>query len=1484
MSEEQEDLNLNELVGNLLAAHNESEPVQDLEHETADLNEEFPELQETSVEPGIDFGDEDLAAVVAQAIGGMDHVAENGSKPQQIGHEHRQDTGNEVLGESSELGEVNKEQEWAHILQQGLLQEQLPSTQDNVLSRAEATTAEDLDQEDEALRRAILDSLQHINVSGDGFAEGKKDQMQAEPTQASRSSKEKKASKSKSSKKSSKKKSSKKKKESSKKQKNVEKSSKTGKAEEKKADDDLLNFEDVIKSFMDQASLGSTSTSNLTEVDTRRAAQSYESSDPETQALVQATLKAFEKDLVDKSDKSSHASTSKKKSSLKGTEGHKKPAKSSTLKNKKSSKVQSTSTTVKSKGSSSKHKRKSSKAKAHVSSEPEDDDFSKALADMVNRVVNTSLTEPQGRQEPAVAPSGSLNDMAASAEIAGANATDQEEGFDLNLIMQNAMAMAFQDESQSESQREVSDDLNRELGDLNISDLLESIKVTKGRKKVASKKKQTSISEVTPTSKKAGASTKSQSRRVSNASRPGFGFTSQELSAALNAAGTSFSGLSGTLSFPTALKEEAQPGKLKKPGQSQISTEKLLRRKYSIAVNVAASVARKNIRKKNREARKKLLEARESARAERKRRKEEERVNKESERKELEVIVSRGPPYPSDLRLTKSGKPKKPYRRYTPEELAKRAAAPPAEEQKSQKIKRERKKREKKPKKIPLSALKKIPLFNFAKDKSLLETKGGLNDIDGTLARIPLKNSESKAGSVEINLSGETLRNSNSLQTSLTETRGDLGKSKASKPGPYDRAQKTVVHREKVPFHPPWIMPSQPPFALPVARRKKKDRSKGHSHARRASKSLRSSHSRRNNSTFVSGNKIIPAAFFPIINTLKAAARSKTAAGATPEEASRHLGLMLRQASTTIAHVLAAARGHSKRDYASIRSQDEIKKLQEEDQEIKRIPLFGISSSKAAGKPAITDNEDSVARVLKISHSPRTTTEPRPELESTSESINIPDEEKEKSEVFSAAPAEDSSRKDSPLNATEKAHGKEAISNTHVSRDEKKPRFKDRTQPSAVEHLDSAYQVSIKLEADENAVPNMSQVKGHSAHSPSEAYLSPVINSDIEVTKESVRKSTFKEPLSSVKSDVLSTNLENMVRNQLGGKHEANASLPANFDTIISTAIADLVKPQAKPRKKYTKKSTPVLNIEGIVPPSLKVEVEAEERLPDVEVSYGDRKSGQPTALINAPVRPLNIMKTEEKGSRFHVPTTTAAGEALLASAMRRAKKHLDSESLVTLKKAVNNERKRKWREANAKKNKGHDLRARLKKRANALFGEQNSSEKSQWYDQEYAKRAVKLEEEPRELQVPSAEPTTSVSDPEILAIIADTLDKPEVAKAIEKEIVDEAGTMCNNKRGVKRQRGSHEMSFESSGVGQIHIQAGRFSQKAKHLPPVENTQELIDPTLIGSPKRQKNEIAADINRDLTDNIEKEVDGRNKRVISRGSLLKRPGYLNAESE
>ncbi|KAG0378333.1 hypothetical protein BGX24_004110 [Mortierella sp. AD032] len=82
-----------------------------------------------------------------------------------------------------------------------------------------------------------------------------------------------------------------------------------------------------------------------------------------------------------------------------------------------------------------------------------------------------------------------------------------------------------------------------------------------------------------------------------------------------------------------------------------------------------------------------------------------------------------------------------------------------------------------------------------------------------------------------------------------------------------------------------------------------------------------------------------------------------------------------------------------------------------------------------------------------------------------------------------------------------------------------------------------------------------------------------------------------------------------------------------------------------------------------------------------------------------------------------------------------------------------NRERKKRWREANEDRNKDNDLRCRVNKRANKLFGKQESEHKSRWIEEEFGKRQMKRKDKERRRNPNSAgsvEPTPAPTTPTV--------------------------------------------------------------------------------------------------------------------------------------
>lgn len=1481
-----DDLNLNELVGNLLAAHNE-----ELEHADIPIpnseqhSEELPPQEEHDNQVGgtsshndnehtadMDFGDEDLAAVVADAIEGIDYSNRErlNEQPQidESSHEQPQGGNKEDYQDGVSHTTQSKEEEWAQILQQGIL-----AVDQEAQGNTQQIQEEHLDQDDEHLRRAILDSLHQLDQE-----ETHQDQQEHKSTQSKDKKQSKKSSKKKSQKKELQKKS---KKSSSKKDKSHQKQ----RHSQQGADDDILNFEDVIKGFMEQSGDNAVDMNNTTTSHQTNSFTNQDMGDMEAQALVEATLRAFESELMG-SEPTSKKSSSKKKSSTIGKSKKKATSEKKAAQAKVKSAKTTTSTTSKAKSKSSdspKKKKKSAKKQEQQSDAYIEDDFSKALAEMVNQVVNTSLTDPH---DPILSSSTQQQEqhqshsephqlqlqqqpLPNSLSQGSSDSPNTDMGFDLNQIMQNAMAMAFQDQMQDQLDPSVVEDFNRELG-MNVSDLLDSATDTSRKKKQHATKKKSADKVTAVKTKKSNKKAKEQEPKRKSEIIPVSVSNEKEL-------------VQPSLVIPTSKKLAKVAPRPKKPIKPQPSPEEVLKRKYATVASAAASEARKIIAKKNKEERLKLKEQRQHARETSRRKKEEERKRQEAERKELEEIVAKGPPYPPDLKVTKSGKPKKPYRRYTQEEMARRASMPAEELGKPKKVKKERKKKEKKLKRIPLATLKKIPLFNFSKKSVPFDVRNKLNDIDGTIAKIPLKSARAAFDGDKSSSSSTPIPIPKSANDEKRKKRSR--EKKLKKASEFDPNKKTVIHREKIPFHPPWTLPSYPPLALPVARRRKKEKKLEDS--RKRSKNYRISKKKSQPLTLNAGNRIISASLFPIINTLKAAARARAAVtGASPEESNRQLSAIIQQARLTIAQTLAVARGQSGRDYSSIRTQDDIRKLQQKDNNAKRIPIFSLAKIKGVNtndnassvpkKQHDSDGKSSTLPAKRLASSAHSSAQvhnmklmPTIKLQDSVDETFVPaavtkipiaeiapvefkvdstqEENKGKKEgEKSNVPSDErtstilpSAIKDSPEShaAIAQIVTKVPLSDpapVKVPLDEKTVSFKSQVkkekEDTVPNNSNNALSDSYQIENTSAAVKNVQQHEkeyeglrvgldggekniGNEGNKGKETFGLEKVTEKTKGGEISALSEPTKPSADSAGGPQVQSIVENLVKHQLLQSHGGNAELPSNLSSIISDTISTLipnleldgdVKPLMK--RKYTKKKQQVLNLDGLVPPGthmMKLEPKEPSELLKEATPLNQSSSEASKDRSNLPDRsnkPAPPRMDKRRRStidsqpvfNFNIPSKDANGNPLRSmSIMRRVKKHLTSDDFNKLRKDVNNERKRKWREANEKKNKDNDLRARLKKRATILYGESESSEKQKWFEEEYARRKVKLEDSLSETtpNKTSDEPTTNITDVEVLNMIAISLGKIEIARAIEKEIIDEASGLKPEKKTTRKRK-----------------------------------------------------------------------------------------------
>ncbi|CAM0143124.1 unnamed protein product [Umbelopsis sp. WA50703] len=110
-------------------------------------------------------------------------------------------------------------------------------------------------------------------------------------------------------------------------------------------------------------------------------------------------------------------------------------------------------------------------------------------------------------------------------------------------------------------------------------------------------------------------------------------------------------------------------------------------------------------------------------------------------------------------------------------------------------------------------------------------------------------------------------------------------------------------------------------------------------------------------------------------------------------------------------------------------------------------------------------------------------------------------------------------------------------------------------------------------------------------------------------------------------------------------------------------------------------------------------------------------------------------------GDNYHALVASAApgGDNVIATATsQRPTDAVQAAELVKRElanqkvRAENRERKKRWREQNEDRNKDNDLRCRVNKRANRLFGMADNPNKRKWCQEEFAKRQRKRQEKER--------------------------------------------------------------------------------------------------------------------------------------------------------
>ncbi|CAI4059369.1 hypothetical protein SKDZ_04G6560 [Saccharomyces kudriavzevii ZP591] len=1420
--EDDEEINFNELVGNLLSSHNQKEQEEEEVHEQEQKQEDSDKINTTDEDVEIkhpgnskaihghpdqnievpDFDDEEdeLVSVVADAVQNIDD--DRGSKSQS----HLENESEEVAPDPMDDNrEKEQHQEWAHILQQEILQVDKESLSEHTERRVSSShhqppprTDEQLDQDDENLRMAILESLQELNTSDNQEKKQHKHEHAAPGGKSTgkKSSKKKKKDRSKN-KELQKDKSSKKSKSSSHSKKHVKDRNKD-KSSKAANDENALDFSNILDNLIheneDTTMESGKSTAEIQEhihVDTN-------SEDVEAQALVEATLKAFENELLSPAPtaEASQEQSMEPAASIKAVEEPRKPTADDIPlamlqafkpkkrlpqeKKKSRSKTSKTaSTTNKSSASESaskkKKKRKSTKETNKSQETYEDDEFSRILADMVNQVVNTSLKETsntssstqnnrseteagfvssvQSQYSPDITPDADVN-------------TVNDDTLDLNQIMQNAMAMVFQNHNDADFDENVVEDFNRGLGDLSVSDLLPQSNLSGLEKKSSVKSSKKSEKKSSISSKIAS---KKASKRISD------------------------------------IEKAKAPSKPKKSSKSEISQEKKLRKRYAFIASEAASVARKKRWAKNKELKEKEKLERQTAREERRQRKKLEKQRLGEEREELKKIVERGPPYPPDLRLTKSGRPKKPYRRWTTEELLKRSQ----EAEKPRKVKKEKKKKEKKVR-IPSSALKKIPLFNFIKDNVQPSARHRLNDIEGSLSSIGLHKSPDGVRRIITRPKNE-------------ENEWPLSDSSTSQN--YGTHLKTVVHKEKITFHPPWTIPSQPPFALPVARRKKIPNIKRYK--KRNSNSFRIS----KEGMLSARNRIIPAILLPIINTLKAAARSQTAAGATPEEARKRLATIIQHAKSTVIKAALQARKNSIHESNIRESTPGLAiSVPKRKNPLRMIPIFNTSRVKhqSENRLPVLEKEDNgsmspekkalgshsnpiiaektlegVATSIKIEDgNTNILSNSMPDLaaeslkdessltnstnsaEAAPSALNSDDVKAAKNietvqeikQVANSKVTEEVTPTENQTNMGSEAEGRISIKACGVEKiDENKPDKRNDTEENLSEN---AGVPDKKVEGEKpmfnSSVPQPANNKQDNA---SGATVKPkLINTSDKPPSGTKPKIPIIFPLKrpQIKPEISVINLvQNLVKSKIPEVKNESVNLRSNISDILSSTITNILPEitaadvknyhYEDENVKYLKK-TPrqVLNLDGLVPPSGRCITKAK------RVRRIKKPSSDAAAVPEIGTKAIN----ESITYTFDIPSPEEM-QSKRSVVLKFAKARLTEGELNSLKKEINNVRKRRWREINSTKNWEYDVKSRLRKRASAFFGEGESETKSKWIEERFQEKASQEKYKDR-LETTETQTNNTkivIDDKEILNILAVNMNSLNKARCIENDI-----------------------------------------------------------------------------------------------------------------
>lgn len=124
----------------------------------------------------------------------------------------------------------------------------------------------------------------------------------------------------------------------------------------------------------------------------------------------------------------------------------------------------------------------------------------------------------------------------------------------------------------------------------------------------------------------------------------------------------------------------------------------------------------------------------------------------------------------------------------------------------------------------------------------------------------------------------------------------------------------------------------------------------------------------------------------------------------------------------------------------------------------------------------------------------------------------------------------------------------------------------------------------------------------------------------------------------------------------------------------------------------------------------------------------GKTEDGQSSKDLNIPEDSLSQVESSTLSQFYSSALSTLSNfnSSRFRGGLGGEKLDVDSNEYKERIRVENRERKKRWREENSERNKDNDLRSRVIKRANYMFGESQSTEKKVWVEDEFNKRRAK--------------------------------------------------------------------------------------------------------------------------------------------------------------